>query len=172
MELDLSGKRLRSMTEIAKLVSPHDLKSELKSLNLQNNFIEPATIISLCDFLNPNTQLTSLNIGTNMIGSSMVYVSKFVKNSTSLESLSVFEGRIGDHGARALAENVENHPSLEYLNVNANGIRLPALVDLMLTLTTCPKLKDFHVWGNDVDGEQLIAIHKTMNTHYALHTGS
>lgn len=147
--------------------------TDLVELNIQDNFIESQEAIYLLSKIRQNqsnmTSLTSLNLSTNPIASATENVAVFVQNCTNLKSLALFEARIGDKGARALAGAIKDHPSLEYINVNSNGITLPAAMDMMLAAGSCANLQYLGFWGNPVSKESLEKVHTDMGLKFGLY---
>lgn len=166
--IDLRNKQLTHVD--AKLLAN---VTDLTDLNLQDNFIESHEAAFLVSNIRRNesnlSSLTSLNLSTNPFATGTAAVAQLVHECPNLKSLALFEARIGDRGARVLAGAITEHPSLEYLNLNANGISLPAAMDLMLAAQTCKSLKDLHLWGNSCCKHTMTKIHEDLNLQFTLH---
>lgn len=143
-----------------------NLGPNVQSLNIEDNFLLPDHIAKLCQSIK---SLEKLNVSKNSVMLAIKDVGELVQRSDGFDSLIAHETRLGNRGARILAEYISHHPTLNYVNVNSNGIGDAAAMDLMIALGTCPSMKDLHIWDNPLTPDRLREVHKVLGLQYTLH---
>lgn len=143
-------------------------RESLMGLDIQNNFLPPDSIVDLCNELRAVSGLERLNLSINPVMHAIRDVGELVQSKPTFQALVVHECRLGNDGARILAQLLARHPSLDYVNVNSNGIEEAAAMDLMVALGTCDNMKYLHIWGNGLDVDRMKAVHGVLGLKFEL----
>lgn len=99
--------------------------SKIKVLDLSKNNLGKDGIKALAEVLPHNQIIEVLDLSKNNLGvpgASELAVA--LKGNKSLKFLNLFNNKVGFDGAKSLAQNViQNHPTLECLEIGHNRIR-------------------------------------------------
>ncbi|KAJ3820740.1 hypothetical protein EV361DRAFT_803173 [Lentinula raphanica] len=121
--LDLRGNEMRNhITYLAQVLKRN---RTLKSLNLQDNKLDPKALAVLAEALKYNAALEELDLGRNpccgVVGGSIHALRLALALNTTLNRLSLADTHLGDAGAIALAEWMGEYRGLRWLDLTRNS---------------------------------------------------
>ena len=147
--LDLSSNHLHNdIIEVAKALENTET---LEILILTNNSIPESTATAISTIIKSNTSLRAFCIGVNKLGSSIIDISKFLCDISTLQSLELNDNQIPEEAGEAIASVILRNSGLEHLVLNNNNIckgalhiakalqQLNSLQTLCLSNTNLPK---------------------------------
>ncbi|KAJ3755304.1 hypothetical protein EV360DRAFT_49950 [Lentinula raphanica] len=122
--LDLRGNEMRNhITYLAQVLKRN---RTLKSLNLQDNKLDPKALAVLAEALKYNAALEELDLGRNpccgVVGGKGIHALRLaLALNTTLNRLSLADTHLGDAGAIALAEWMGEYRGLRWLDLTRNS---------------------------------------------------
>ncbi|XP_069329048.1 leucine-rich repeat-containing protein 34 isoform X2 [Eulemur rufifrons] len=139
----------------------HMLKENrcLVELHMCKHGIKNCGLQRLCNALYLNTSLRYLDVSCNKITHDGIeYLAEVLKSNTTLEVLDVSFNRIENAGANYLSETLTSHNrSLKALSVVSNNIEGEGLVALSKSMKTNPIFSNIYIWGNKFDEATCVA---------------
>ena len=123
-----------------------------------HNIIPPARPAALTECLKSCTNLQTLRLGSNNIGSDGVTaLAEGLKSCTNLQTLDLSSNNIGSDGATALAEGLKSCTNLQMLHLRGNNIRYCATA-LAEGLKSCTNLQTLDLSSSDIDSDGATAL--------------
>eukprot|EP01122_Echinamoeba_exundans_P002135 TRINITY_DN12092_c0_g1_i1.p1 TRINITY_DN12092_c0_g1~~TRINITY_DN12092_c0_g1_i1.p1 ORF type:complete len:477 (-),score=33.61 TRINITY_DN12092_c0_g1_i1:121-1485(-) len=100
----------------------------------------------------PEVALRDLRMGVNGIGDvGATAISEALENNTTLRHLDIWSNRIHDAGASAIGRMLQKNTTLTRLNISSNYIVKDGVVDIAAALSkTGCALRDISFWSNDL----------------------
>ncbi|ESO93568.1 hypothetical protein LOTGIDRAFT_232622 [Lottia gigantea] len=161
-------------TAMTKLIKTQDLVSKL---NLSENGIGPAAMLSIGELLLHNKTITEMNLANNKIGvygarltkiimqnnnkltkidisgnnigeKGGVHSAHIIQNNIYLKEFNLANNRIGDKGTIAIGKALGNNVTLELLDISWNHIQLPGALAVARGMKSNDQLKVLRVSMN------------------------
>ncbi|XP_045395580.1 leucine-rich repeat-containing protein 34 isoform X1 [Lemur catta] len=131
----------------------------LVELHMCKHGIKNCGLQQLCNALYLNTTLRYLDVSCNKITCDGIeYLAEVLKSNTTLEVLDLSFNRIENAGANYLSETLTSHNrSLKALSVVSNNIEGEGLVALSKSMKTNPIFSNIYIWGNKFDEATCVA---------------
>lgn len=123
--LNLNGNPIGDAGGIA-LAEWLQTSSAVQQLDLGNTELETGAVVALCTVLRDNHTLRDLNIENPRLFSRMedtvYHLARMLRVNRGLVSLNLSKNRVGDFGAKLLAEYLADNSTLRSLNLRCNNI--------------------------------------------------
>ena len=155
-------------------------KQKVTNINLSSNNLTGASshlIADIISHLQPHTLMLGDNItnvrdiSTAVINTSTVKVLNMENNDLTaqeavaisdmmicLEDLTIFDNKLGDHGAELLSEGITNTKTLRVLDISNNNIGPSGTTAIANALTNNTSLEELYMNGNNIGQDGAIAL--------------
>ncbi len=133
--------------------------TNLQTLNISRNNIGSKCAVALADGLKSCTNLQTLNISLNSVGSEgAVALADGLKSCTNLQTLNIRGNSVGSEGAVALADGLKSWTNLQTLDLYNNSIGSEGAVALADGLKSCTYLQTLDIYHNSIGSEGAVAL--------------
>ncbi len=133
--------------------------TNLQTLNISLNSVGSEGAVALADGLKSCTNLQTLNIRGNSVGSEgAVALADGLKSCTNLQTLDICHNSIDSEGAVALADGLKSWTNLQTLNISGNSIGSEGAVALADGLKFCTYLQTLDIYHNSIGSEGAVAL--------------
>lgn len=172
--LDLIDNQISKIGAVKIALLLQQPSSLLIELNISENLLEDAGVISIAQALIKNTTLIKLHLDSvKMTNDSLQDLVKMIRTNNTLKYLSLKKNEINDDGMIVLLDGLQVNNALTYVDVNHNKLTDRYISSITTVLNNNPNFKCLHLSDNSKTeqkesptGNETMKINVTENTYY------